>query len=283
MDIRSLPRYMTVAAVVAAAVTSLTACTNSGTESAEPSLQSSSSKAGEPSAVMNGLESSTSDMALITDDSMIPAGQATTWRFRIDDSGGGAVTEYEAEQGQLMHLYFIRDDSTRFAHLHPIMAGDGTWSAPISGLVPGRYRVYAQFRALSGKTSETQVLSQLVTVPGEGTPERLPHAMPSTSVDGYTLTVAGKLTPGQSGELTVDIAGGDEQGSDVQRYEGAYVHVTAIHAQTLAFADLTPLDSDQRGPEFDVPAKLSKSGDWRLFIEFQTGGQLHTAAITIAL
>ncbi|GAA3131444.1 hypothetical protein F6X56_00285 (plasmid) [Rhodococcus erythropolis] len=107
--------------------------------------------------------------------------------------------------------------------------------------------------------------------------------MPSTSVDGYTLTVAGKLTPGQSGELTVDIAGGDEQGSDVQRYEGAYVHVTAIHAQTLAFADLTPLDSDQRGPEFDVPAKLSKSGDWRLFIEFQTGGQLHTAAITIAL
>lgn len=283
MDTRSLPRYMTVTALVVATVTSLTACANSATDSAGPSLQPSSSTAGESSAVMNGLESSTSDMALVTDDSTIPAGQATTWRFRIDDSGGSAITEYQAEHGQPMHLYFIRDDSTRFAHLHPTMADDGSWSAPISSLVPGRYRAYAQFRTLSGKTSETQVLSQLVTVPGEGTPERLPHAMPSTEIDGYTLTVAGKLTPGQSGELTVDIAGGDEQGSDVQRYEGAYVHVTAIHAQTLAFADLTPLDSDQRGPEFDVPAKLSKSGDWRLFIEFQTGGQLHTAAITIAL
>ncbi|MER2205163.1 MAG: hypothetical protein ABS980_14425, partial [Rhodococcus sp. (in: high G+C Gram-positive bacteria)] len=91
------------------------------------------------------------------------------------------------------------------------------------------------------------------------------------------------LTPGQAGELTVDIARDGEPVFDLQRYEDAYVHVTAIHAQTLAFADLTPLGSDQQGPEFDVPAKLSKSGDWRLFIEFQAQGQLHTAAITVAL
>src|SRR3546814_12962589 len=117
MDIRSLPRYMTVAAVVAAAVTSLTACTNSGTDSAEPSLQSSSSKAGAPSALMNGLESSTSDMAMITADSLIPAGQATTWTLRLDDYGGCAVTAEAAETAQLSHLYCIRVDLPGLAHL----------------------------------------------------------------------------------------------------------------------------------------------------------------------
>ena len=161
---------------------------------------------------MNGLESSTSDMALITDDSMIPAGQATTWRFRIDDSGGGAVTEYEAEQGQLMHLYFIRDDSTRFAHLHPIMAGDGTWSAPISGLVPGDTAYTPSLGLLAGKPLKTQGAFAAGHSSWGGDSGKASTRHASTSVDGYTLTVAGKLTPGQSGELTVDIAGGRRAG-----------------------------------------------------------------------
>ena len=65
--------------------------------------------------------------------------------FRIENFRGRPVTDYVEEQTQDLHLYVVRDDLEVFRHLHPTLAGDGTWSAPgvaarVGGL-PRHHRV----------------------------------------------------------------------------------------------------------------------------------------------
>ena len=72
--------------------------------------------------------------------------------------------------------------------------------------------------------------------------------------------------------------------TDLQPYLGTYAHVTAMHQGDLAFAHLHPegtVSGDHGGPTLNVHAQLPAPGNWRLFIQFQTGGVLHTAPITI--
>ncbi|MFC8260334.1 hypothetical protein ACFUNF_22680 [Streptomyces sp. NPDC057291] len=58
----------------------------------------------------------------------------------------------------------------------------------------------------------------------------------------------------------------------------------AFHEGDAAFAHLHPttkVNGDNGGPELSFHAELPTSGNWRLFLQFQTGGKLHTAALTL--
>ncbi|TCO54872.1 hypothetical protein EV192_108160 [Actinocrispum wychmicini] len=200
------------------------------------------------------------------------------FRFRIEDAGGRAVTLFEPDQTKLMHFYLIRSDLSGFQHVHPTMAADGTWSAPLAETQPGEYRAYASFIA-GGKTAPL-VLSQKVTAPGTGTTTPLPPAATTTQVDGYTVTLGGgQLMAGMSRELTVTITRDGKPVDNLQPYLDTYAHLTAFHEGDQAFTHLHPAN----GPALSFEAKLPKAGQWRLFIQFQTDGTLHTAAVTIAV
>ncbi|QUQ67561.1 hypothetical protein [Kutzneria sp. CA-103260] len=203
--------------------------------------------------------------------------------FRILGPDGKAVTEFEPEQTKLMHFYLVRSDLTGFQHVHPTMAADGTWTAPLTAAQPGDYRVYAQF-VVKGTD---EVLSQAVTVPGAATTSALAAPSATTEVDGYTLTLSGeKPMAGMSHQLTVSVARDGLPVSDLQPYLDTYAHVSAFHAGDLAFAHLHPqgeVSGDHGGPQLTFEAMLPKPGNWRLYIQFQTAGVLHTAAMTVAV
>jgi hypothetical protein len=213
-----------------------------------------------------------------------PASTTVTgaFTFQILGSDGRPVTAFEPEQTKLMHFYLVRSDLTGFQHVHPTMAADGTWTAPLAGAAPGTYRAYTQF-VVGG---ESEVLSQQVTVPGSATNAALAAPSATTEVDGFTLTVGGdKPMAGMSHQLTVSVAKDGKPVTDLQPYLDTYAHLTAFHATDLAFAHLHPqgkVDGDRGGPTLTFEAMLPKPGDWRMFVQFQTGGVLHTAAITIA-
>jgi hypothetical protein len=199
------------------------------------------------------------------------------FQFRILGPDGRAVTAFEPEQTKLMHFYLVRSDLAGFQHVHPTMAADGTWTAPLDTAQPGNYRVYTQF-VVKGTD---EVLSQSVTVPGPDTNAALAAPAATTAVDGYTLTVGGdKIMAGMTHKLTVDITKDGRPVTDLQPYLDTDAHLTAFHAADLAFAHLHPQGKD--GSTLTFEAMLPKAGDWRLFIQFQTGGVLHTAAITVA-
>ncbi|WP_275298633.1 MULTISPECIES: hypothetical protein [Streptomyces] len=41
------------------------------------------------------------------------------------------------------------------------------------------------------------------------------------------------------------------------------------------------MSGDHGGPDLSFHSMLPKAGNWRMFLQFQTGGKLHTAALTL--
>ncbi|MFJ4634117.1 hypothetical protein ACIP69_00250 [Streptomyces hygroscopicus] len=165
------------------------------------------------------------------------------------------------------------------------MAADGIWSADLASLTPGSWRMFASFTPDNGaQKGKDFVLSRTVTVPGRATKAPLPAAAGSTEVDGYTVTVKGELMAGMAHPLTVSVAKDGKPVTDLQLYLDTYAHLTAFHEGDAAFAHLHPttkVDGDHGGPDLSFHAELSTAGNWRLFLQFQTGGKLHTAALTL--
>lgn len=257
--------------VVGAAIFVLAGCGNSMT--GHDSMSHPSGTGGMEMATGDGLAASSDGFRFVV--------QKTDLRsvvFQIVGSGGKPVTDFAVDQTKKMHFYLVRSDLTGFQHVHPVMAADGTWTAPLTAPQPGSYRAYASFTS-AGKAL---VLSQPISVPGKASLVPLPAASATTTVDGYTLTVGGASL--MSGELTISVAQNGKPVMDLQPYLNTYAHLTAFHAGDQAFAHLHPegtVSGDRGGPKLTFHAMLPKPGDWRLFVQFQTAGKLHTAAVTL--
>lgn len=234
-----------------------------------------------------GLDKSASGFTFLLQSATLPAGGAGTLRFQIKGADGKPVTAFEPDQTKLMHFYLVRSDLTGYQHLHPTMAADGTWSAPLAASQPGTYRAYASFIAKDGSGKAVPlVLSDTVTVPGSASTAALPAPSNTAVVDGYTLTLSGEPMAGMAHSLTVSVAKDGKPVTDLQPYLGTYAHLTAFRQGTMAFAHLHPegtANGDHGGPTLTFHAQFAESGTYRLFLQFQTGGKLHTAAFTLAV
>jgi hypothetical protein len=192
---------------------------------------------------------------------------------------------FAVEQTRRLHFYAIRSDLTGFQHLHPTLASDGSWTATLAALMPGTWRLYASFVPETGRGKGQEfVLGRTVNVPGRAVPTAVPAASPSATADGYTVAVKGKLMASKATPLTVIITRDGRPVTNLQPYLDTYSHLTAFHQGDLAFAHLHPetkVDGDHGGPTLPFHAELSRSGNWRLFLQFQTSGTVHTAVITV--
>jgi hypothetical protein len=238
-----------------------------------------------PTLAENGLAAQRGGYALTSTITTLPAGTRATYRFIITGPGNRPVTGFAVNQAKWLHFYAIRSDLTGFQHLHPTMAANGTWSANLAGLQPGSWRLFTQFVPQTGPgRGQDFVLSRTVTVPGPATTIALPGASSSTTVDGYTLILRGKLKANTASRLTVTIRKDGALINDLQPYLDTYAHLTAFHQGDTAFAHLHPqtkVTGGHGGPTLDFMTDLPASGNWRLFLQFQTAGALHTAAITL--
>jgi hypothetical protein len=239
----------------------------------------------EPMPAGNGLSASESGFTLVPGTTTIPANTPNTFTFRITRPDGAAVTQFVPEQTQLLHFYLVRADLTGFAHLHPSMAADGTWTTALPAMAPGDWRAYTQFTARHpSDVTVPLVLSIPLTVPGAVTMQSIPAPSNTATVDGYTVTLSGQPAAGKDSPLTFAFSRDGQPVTDLQPYLDTYAHVTAIRAADLAFAHLhpqNPVNGDHGGPTLTVDAHFPASGDWGLFIQFQTGGIVHTAEMTL--
>ncbi|MFC1401867.1 MULTISPECIES: hypothetical protein [Streptacidiphilus] len=290
-------RRTAVAALAASALAvTLAACgSSSGDGSAMPGMPGMTTTSAMPSmggmdgmgamASGDGLAATSGGYTLASASATLPAGQASDYRFTITGPDGKPVTGFAVDQTKKLHFYAIRSDLTGFQHVHPTMAADGTWTAPLAALTAGTWRLFATFTPDSGSGRGTDfVLSRTVTVPGRPVDTALPAASTSTTVDGYTVTLTGELMAGMAHPLTVTITSDGKPVTDLEPYLDTYAHLTAFHQGDGAFAHLHPttaVTGAHGGPTLSFHAELAESGNWRLFLQFQTAGTLHTAAITV--
>jgi hypothetical protein len=191
--------------------------------------------------------------------------------FRIADRRGRPVRHFDVEHTRRMHVIVVRRDMTGFQHLHPTQGPDGRWSVPVALGAAGDYRVFADFAT----AATPHTLAGDLAVDGAVRSRPLPAPAASTTVDGLRVTLAeGAARAGRESALAFRVT---RHGAPVavDDYLGAKGHLVALRRGDLAFLHVHP---DERSLRF--MATFPTAGRYRLFLQFKTGGRIHTAAFT---
>ncbi|WP_416874303.1 hypothetical protein [Kitasatospora sp. SC0581] len=225
-----------------------------------------------------GLQVSERGYTLSVENPFVTAGSPTDLRFRILGTDGKPVTAYQQQHEKDLHLIIAPRDLSTFQHLHPTLAADGTWSAQTAVPAAGEYRVFADFTPAGA--SEGLTLGADLHAAGDLRPAPLPETGRTVTVDGYTVTLGGDLTPGRSGTLTLTVSKDGRPVTDLQPYLGAYGHLVALRAGDLAYLHVHP-DTGTPGPEIGFTTTAPSTGSYRLFLDFKHQDTVHTAAFTV--
>ncbi len=236
-----------------------------------------------PAGSPQGLAVAADGYTLVPVTTTLTAGRATMFEFQILGPDGSPLTDYTLEHERELHFIVVRRDLTGYQHLHPTRADDGTWSLPLTVPTAGVYKAFADFQPAGALMPLTLAVDLFAT--GNFEPTALPPPTHTSLVDGYTVTLTGSLTAERESDLTFTVAKDGRAVSDLQPYLGAFGHLVALRVGDLAYAHVHP---DGRpgdghtaaGPDVVFHADLPTAGAYRLFLDFQTGGVVHTAAFT---
>jgi len=219
-----------------------------------------------------GPASSAEGFTLETSTDTIAAGTPAPYSFTITGEDG-VVTDFELEHTKPMHLIVVRRDFVGFIHDHPTMAADGTWSTTLTIDQPGAYRVFADFVVDGDK----QTLGADLFAAGDFQPVPLPA--PSATSDaggGYEVSLSGDVIAGEESELLFTVRRHGEIVTDIPDYLGAKGHLVALRDGDLAYLHVHA-DEDRLVFEADFPT----AGEYRLFLQFDHGGEIRTVAFTV--
>jgi hypothetical protein len=233
--------------------------------------------------VPGGLQVSQNGYTLIPLTTEIKPGHATDFRFAVTGPDGKPVTAYQVQHNKKLHFIVVPRDLGGFQHLHPTEDAGGVWSVPLTLPQPGAYRIFADF-VPAGAAGMT--LGADLSAAGDYEPKKLPETGRTATVDGYTVTLDGDLTPSGTSKLTLKVAKDGKPVTDLQPYLGAYGHLVALRAGDLAYLHVHP-DGEPgdgktpAGPKITFYAEVPSGGDYRLFLDFQHARAVHTADFTV--
>jgi hypothetical protein len=242
---------------------------------------------------VGGLGSKDEGLSVELERTQLSQGGEQALEFRVLERGD-AVTDFDVEHERRMHLIVVRTDLTGFQHLHPEMDEAGTWTTPISFEEAGDYRVFADF----SHDGQSLTLGADLVVEGDAAYEELPPPVTETETEsGYEVEIEGETArAGEPSELTFDVLRNGEP-VDVEPYLGADGHLVALREGDLAFLHVHPIGGghDEHGEMHgghggDAPeapgdgirfmTEFPSEGRYRLFLQFQHGGEVHTAEFT---
>jgi hypothetical protein len=194
--------------------------------------------------------------------------------FHIQGPDGRPVTRFAIVHEKPLHLIVLRHDLTGYQHVHPTMAPDGTWTVALSLPAPGPYRAYADFTALDAAGKQNAVVLG-VDLPAGGA------AASAQPDEGLTVSHEGSLTVGVAEPLLFRVT---RHGAPVtlQPYLGAYGHLTVIRPDDLAYLHIHPEPGLADGAaRFWIAAP--STGTFRLFLDYQVDGKVHTAEFSVTV
>jgi hypothetical protein len=221
---------------------------------------------------VRGLAVSADGLTLALGTNEFARGRARRLSFRVLDQSGAPVRDFDVEHERRMHVIVVRRDGSGFQHLHPELAADGTWSAPVTLPQAGAHRVFADF----SHDGEPRTLAADLTVDGQADYRPLPApSVTADAGDGYEVRVdAPRAGAGDEAALEFDVT---RNGQPVrpEPYLGARGHLVALREGDLAFLHVHP-DEDSLA----FMAEFPSAGRYGLYLQFKHEGEVHTAAFT---
>ncbi|XVU26164.1 hypothetical protein ACQPZJ_03635 [Actinoplanes sp. CA-054009] len=230
-------------------------------------------------AAVGGLSLSAGGLTLVPKGTTFEAGKAQRLSFQITGSGGAAVTSYAIVHDKPLHLIVVRRDLTGFQHLHPTMAADGTWGIDLTLPEPGIYRMIADFTAVVGGQQTAATLGSDLTVAGDYAPVALPAPSADAETGGFHVTYEGKPATSSTQPVLMTVTGADGKPARLDPYLGAFGHLVVMREGDLAYVHVHP-ETQLVDGKIKFWVALPSAGAYRMFLDFQVGGAVHTAAWT---
>ena len=234
-------------------------------------------------ALPGGLQVAQDGYRLVLDHPLTPPADDAALTFRIIGPDDQPLRSYTTTHDKDLHLILARRDLGGYAHLHPKLGADGTWSV-LTTLPAGSWRVFADFDPAGAVGPLTLGADLLVS--GTLDPQPLPAPSTTTQVDGYTVALQGSLSPGADSQLTLSVSRDGRPVTDLQPYLAAYGHLVALRQGDLAYLHVHPdgQPGDGRtkaGPGIVFHTTAPSAGSYRLFLDFKHGDVVRTAAFTM--
>lgn len=225
----------------------------------------------------SGLTVAANGLQLEETETRMEPGKTHEWTYKVCTEDGNVVTEFEETHDQLAHLILVRRDLTRFQHLHPTLADDGTWLAEFVLPDPGVYRAFVDI-LVDGKptTLGVDVLSS-----GPAQYEDRPQTTYESEVEGYNVELTPERIP--AGE-TVGIEFEVRQEGAVAHldpYLGALGHLVALRDGDLAYLHVHPEETASEDGIVRFAVQFPTAGRYRLFLQVKPDGELITTSFDV--
>lgn len=249
-----------------------------------------------------------------TEPAAVQPGEMVTLLFTFLHPGTGAVVkDFEVVHTKLFHLFIVSRDLEYFAHIHPTMRADGTWTIQTSVPRAGYYEVLCDFMPKGG--SGQFLTAPLVTADYAGDlGTDAAHLSSDTvfrkSADSLTATLSFDPAQPVSGQYVhlnfflTDAATGLAV-SDLQTYLGQFSHLLLMSEDMKSYVHSHPinliveqedaaapeyiiapdadLDAIRGGPKVTFDALMPKAGHFRAWVQFQRHDRVCTMPFTFAV
>lgn len=223
--------------------------------------------------------SENTDVKLAFTPQTIEAGKPTQLSVAITEDGKNVALDVVHEKK--IHMLVVNEELTWFDHIHPTEQANGNHTITATFPYSGKYIIYTDFKA---SNSSATVNKQEIEVAGNITAK--PDATKNkwvSKADGYTVTLVNgndfKTNRPQHMGISIEKDGKFITGKDIQQYLGAVAHVVVIGKSDKDFLHIHPT-SNEKFP-IHGETRFEKAGVYRMWVQFQLDGKVHTADFTV--
>jgi hypothetical protein len=194
------------------------------------------------------------------------AGNDCRMRFVVrDPKTKQPVRRFEWVHERLFHLFLISEDRQCFAHEHPEVEPDGSFTFDWRFPAPGLWRLLYDFYPVGGLP---QMVTKSIYVPGP--PAQLPTAPDPPDVQ--FRTEPSLVRAGEEIRLLFTL---NKSLLPMEQYLGAWGHLLAASEDLIDLVHTHPfLTSEGERVQFNL--NFPRTGKWRLWAQFQSRGKVIT-------
>ncbi|WBO86789.1 heavy metal-binding domain-containing protein [Hymenobacter yonginensis] len=230
-------------------------------------------------AVSNG---KTYEMKLVPTPMQVTAGQPATLAFTPRETGNeSAPVPLAVVHEKKIHLIIVSKDLGQFYHEHPEYTAAGDYKVQYAFPKGGDYVLFQDYTPAG---SGHQLGRQPLTVAGPAyVPVKFKNDDMQWEKDGYqaTLSFDKDLKVGQLLGMKINISKDGQPVTDLANYLGALGHVVVISEDTENYLHVHPNDQADKGPNIGFNTNFEKPGLYRVFLQFNHAGKIHTGDFTI--
>jgi P-type Cu+ transporter len=230
------------------------------------------------------------------------AGQETVLRYMPEMAGGGPIAALDTVHERLSHLIVVSQDLSFFDHVHAVRAEGGAFVLPYTFPSGGPYVLFADYTPTG---ANTQLFREPVQVSGaERAAQPLGAATTEATSGGLTVTLGLPEEGLRTGaHLTLRFRVRDAAGdvTDIEPYLGAGGHVVVIPEGANGFLHVHPEEAmgeghshsdahgahadgpNAYGPEIRFMTTFPAAGRYKLWLQVQRAGQIHTFPFVLDL